>query len=125
MFCRSEDKVRVHRRSPRIHEIAPSERLNSEVLEDLVAEKGSNSLSHYNLVHKPVPIHQPMKIPNAKAAVDIVGKVRESASMETVESQKQESSRKGTKRVKHSSFCDSDGLVPPQELGVGATVTQR
>ena len=38
--------------------------------EDLVDEKGFNSLSHYNLVHRPIPIHHAITIPDAKAAVD-------------------------------------------------------
>ena len=32
--------------------------------------KGDNSLQHYNLVHKFIPMPQAMKIPAAKAAVD-------------------------------------------------------
>ena len=38
--------------------------------EDHIAGKENNSLQHYNLVHKFVPMRQPMKIPAAKAAVD-------------------------------------------------------
>ena len=38
--------------------------------EDHLARKGDNSLQHYNLVHKFIPIPQAMKIPAAKAAVD-------------------------------------------------------
>ena len=38
--------------------------------EDRILGKGFNSLSHYNLVHKFIPMHQAMKIPDAKAAVD-------------------------------------------------------
>ena len=38
--------------------------------EDHIAGKGVNSLQHYNLVHKFIPMHQAMKIPAAKAAVD-------------------------------------------------------
>ena len=38
--------------------------------EDHIAGKGLNSLSHYNLVHNFIPMHQAIKIPNAKAAVD-------------------------------------------------------
>ena len=38
--------------------------------EDHIAGKGDNSLQHYNLVHKFIPITQAMKIPVAKAAVD-------------------------------------------------------
>ena len=38
--------------------------------EDHIAGKGDNSLQHHNLVHKFNPLHQAMKIPAAKAAVD-------------------------------------------------------
>ena len=38
--------------------------------EDHIAGKGDNSLQHYNLVHKFIPMPQAMKIPTAKAAVD-------------------------------------------------------
>ena len=38
--------------------------------EDHFAGKGDNSLQHYNLVHKFIPMPQAMKIPAAKAAVD-------------------------------------------------------
>ena len=36
--------------------------------EDHNAGKGNNSLQHYNLVHKFIPMPQAMKIPAAKAA---------------------------------------------------------
>ena len=38
--------------------------------EDHIAGKGENSLQHYNLVHKFIPLPQAMKIPAAKAAVN-------------------------------------------------------
>ena len=38
--------------------------------EDHFAGKGDNSLQHYSLVHKFIPMPQAMKIPAAKAAVD-------------------------------------------------------
>ena len=38
--------------------------------EDHIAGKGDNSLQHYNLVQKFIPMPQAMKIPAAKAAVD-------------------------------------------------------
>ena len=38
--------------------------------EDHIARKGENSLQHHNLVHKFIPMPQPMTIPAAKAAVD-------------------------------------------------------
>ena len=43
--------------------------------EDHIAGKGTNSLSHYNLVHKFIPVPQAMKIPDAKAAVEKMGKL--------------------------------------------------
>ena len=38
--------------------------------EDHIAGEGDNSLQHYDLVHKFIPVHQAMKIPAAKAAAD-------------------------------------------------------
>ena len=38
--------------------------------EDHIAGRGDNSLQHYNLLHKYIPMPQAMKIPAAKAAVD-------------------------------------------------------
>ena len=35
-----------------------------------ISGKGYNSLQHYNLVHKFIPMTQVMKIPASKAAVD-------------------------------------------------------
>ena len=37
--------------------------------EDHIAGRGMNSLSHYNLVHKFIPMPEAMKIPDAKGAV--------------------------------------------------------
>ena len=37
--------------------------------DDHIAEKGFNSLTHYNLVHKFIPMRHAMKIPDAKVAV--------------------------------------------------------
>ena len=41
----------------------------SNYREDHIAGRGDNSLQHYNLVHKFIPMPQAMKIPAAKAAV--------------------------------------------------------
>ena len=46
------------------------ERTLPKTLEDRIAGKGFNSLSHYNLVHKVITMPQAMNIPDAKAAVD-------------------------------------------------------
>ena len=58
-----------------ILEVSESTRLRMEESlpnyhEDHVAGKGDNSLQHYNLLHKFIPVPQAMKIPAAKAAVD-------------------------------------------------------
>ena len=43
--------------------------------EDHIAAKGINSMNHYNLVHKFTPMPQALiKIPDAKAAVEKIGK---------------------------------------------------
>ena len=44
--------------------------------EDHIAGKSENSLQHYNLVHKFIPMPQAMKIPAGKAAVE-KGKIGE------------------------------------------------
>ena len=46
------------------------ERTLSKDHENHIAENGSKSLSHFNLVHKFIPVPQAMKIPEAEAAVD-------------------------------------------------------
>ena len=40
------------------------------IMRTRLKEKGENSLQHYNLVHKFIPMPQAIKIPAAKAAVD-------------------------------------------------------
>ena len=40
------------------------------IIEDHISGKGDNSLKHYNLVRKFIPMPQAMKIPAAKAAVE-------------------------------------------------------
>ena len=46
------------------------QRAESKIHEDRIAGKGITSMTHYNLVHKFIPMPQAMKIPDAKAAVD-------------------------------------------------------
>ena len=44
--------------------------LQSKAHKDRIAGEGFTSMTHYNLVHKFIPMPQAMKIPHAKAAVD-------------------------------------------------------
>ena len=46
------------------------ESVAKRIHEEHIAGKGENSVLHHNLVHKFMPMHQEMKIPDAKAAVD-------------------------------------------------------
>ena len=47
-----------------------AESLQSTNHEDHIAGKGFAPMTHYNLVHKFIPMPQAMKIPDAKTAVD-------------------------------------------------------
>ena len=79
--------------------------------EDHIAGKGENSLQHYNLVHKFIPMPQAMKIPAAKAAVDKEWENLEKISawnLTKVESKKQviEEARTAGATVHVASFVD-------------------
>ena len=56
MEAHKSTRTRIGKTQPRDHE-------------DHVAEKGFNSLSHCNLVHKRIPLLLALRIPDAKAAV--------------------------------------------------------
>ena len=56
--------------------------------EDHIAGKGDNSLQHYNLVHKFIPMPQALKFPAVKAAVDKKCENGENFGVEPDESQK-------------------------------------
>ena len=63
---------------------------NEKKYENHIAGKGSNSLHHYNSVHKFVLMSQALKTLAAKTAVDKKkGKTEENSGVESVESQKQ------------------------------------
>ena len=59
MYCPCHESVRVR-----------LEGIPQTYHEDHIAAKGMTSLSHYNLVHKFVPMPQAFKVPDAKAAVE-------------------------------------------------------
>ena len=93
--------------------------------EDHIAVRRLNSLSHHNLVHKPVPILCAMMIPDGNAAVDTEW-IERPASMARDESQKQQGGhRAGAKRRQNSSFCDAHGLMPLKELGLRTEVPEN
>ena len=94
--------------------------------EDHIAGKGFTSMTHYNLVHKLIPMPQAMQIPDAKAAVEKEWeKARENTGMAADESQKQEGGHPGsTKRQKESPICNIDGHMPPYKRGVRTQITK-
>ena len=73
--------------------------------EDHLAEKAFNSWSHYNLVHKLIPMSQATKNPDREAAVD-----KEWGKLE-----KRRSSKRHRNSDKHSPFCFAYGHRSSQE----------
>ena len=93
---------------------------------DHIAGKGYNSMTHYNLVHKFIPMRQAMKIPDAKEAVD-----KEWKKLETIPAWNLEKSpeQKGgysgsTKRQKESPPCYIDGHLSSQKWRVRTQITE-
>ena len=85
-----KNKIRVYCWSWRINE-NPDGRISSQNHEDHIAGLGTNTLSHFNLVHKFISMPQAMKIPDAKGSSwEIMWKTRENICMAADESQKQE-----------------------------------
>ena len=67
------------------------ERVPQRCHEDHIAAKGTNSLSHYNVAHKFIPMPQALSIPEAKAAVEKrMEKTWENTGILADKSQKQE-----------------------------------
>ena len=65
--------------------------------QDHMTAKGMNSMTHYSLVHKFIPMPQALKIPDAKAVEKEWEKTGENSGMAADESQKQD---KGDRRSK-------------------------
>ena len=80
--------MRTHRWRQRIYEKASWRNSTKQNHEDHIAGSGIDSLNHYNLVLKFLPM-QAMKIPDAKAAVGKDWKTGENTRIATHESQKQ------------------------------------
>ena len=101
--------------------------LQSKAHEDRIAGEGFTSMTHYNLVHKFIPMPQAMKIPDAKAAADKEWqKTRDNSSMEFEKSQEQKGGYSGsTKRQHESPLCFIDGHVPPQKRGVRTQIAEE
>ena len=92
-----------------------------------IAGKGENSLQHYNLVQKFIPMPQAMKIPAAKAAVDKESEKLEKISawnLTKVKSKKQviEEARTSGATVNFASF---NGHMSFEECRIGGKATKN
>ena len=94
-----------------------AESLQSKAYEDRIAGKDFTSMTHYNLVHKFIPMPQTMKNPEAKAAVD-----KERKKLETIPAwqldyvkSKKEVILEAQKRHKGSPLCYIDGHLSAQK----------
>ena len=94
--------------------------------EDHIARKGFNSLTHYNLVHKFIPMPQAMKIPDAKAAVEKEWEKLEKipAWQLTKVRNKNEVIAEARNEGQKSSLCVTNGSLSSQEVGVGTTISE-
>ena len=81
--------------------------------EDHIAETEFNSLSHNNLVHKPVPILCAMKILDGNATVDKKWEIlKDLPGWRETKVKSKKGHRAGAKRRQNSAFCDAHGLMP-------------
>ena len=84
--------------------------------EDHIAGKGYNSMTHYNLAHKFIPMLQAMEILDAESAVDKEWKELEAVpawQLDKVKSKKRGYSG-STRREKKSPLCYTDGHLSSQ-----------
>ena len=97
--------------------------MQSKIHDDHIAGKWFTSMSHYNLVHKFIPMPQAMKIPDAKAAVD-----KEWKKLDTIPAwplDKVESKKEAYPGQKESPLCFIDGLTSPQKCGKNSNTKEE
>ena len=89
--------------------------------EDHIAGKGDNSLQHYYLVHKLMPMSQAMKILAAKAAVDKeCEKLDKISAWNLTKVRSKKDGDRWSKDVgRYSSFCLADGHLSFEECRIG------
>ena len=92
--------------------------------EDQIAGKVENSMTHYNLVHKFIPMPQAMKIPDAKAAVEKIEKLEKIPAWQlTKVRNKNEVIADARKKCRKSALCVKIGTLSSQEFGTGTTIS--
>ena len=95
--------------------------------QDHIARKRENSLQHYNLVHKFIPMPQAMRIPAAKATVDKEREKLEKFSawnLTKVRSKKEVIDEERT-NGRESSFCITNGHISFERMSNGRQSTKN
>ena len=94
--------------------------------EDHITGKGINSLSHYNLVRKFIPMPQAMKIPDAKAAVD--KRMKKPEKIPTWQLRKVRNKYEVIAEARNEGktvlFCVVNGPLSSKDFGVGAAISK-
>ena len=103
-----------------------AESMQSKMHEDRIAGYRCTSITHYNLVHKFIPMPRAMKIPDAKAAVDMEWKKLETIpawDLGKVQSKKQIilEAQRDKKKVHFASVMDICHL---KKCGIGTQITE-
>ena len=99
---------------PRMEESLPNYHENH------IAGKGDNSLQHFNLVHKFIPMPQAMKIPAAKAAVDKEWeKLEKIPAWDLTKVRSKWGDRWSKDEGRKSSFCLTDGHLSSEKCRIG------
>ena len=93
------------------------ERLKTKIMKITLPKGGFNSMSHYHLVRKPIPMLQEMKILGAKAGVDKSGRGSRNSSawQESRAKIKQEVIDEARQEGKTVHFCNAHGIVSQQK----------
>ena len=107
--------------------VKPSQFFFDKKNEDHIAGEGFCSMTHYNLVHKFIPMPQVLKNRGAKGSSGQgMEEARDDSSMGCEKSQEQKGGYSGSKkeRQKQCPLCFIDGLASSQDCGVGATIPE-
>ena len=92
--------------------------------QDHITAKGMNSISHYSLVHKVIPMPQALKHSRCKGSSgDRMVKMKKILAADKSQKQKR-SDRRSKEHGQKSSFCVIDGSLSSQEFGVGASISK-
>ena len=116
-LCSKQDHENTIVESQRIRTLKRKEKTH----QDQIADRGQVSMSHYNMVHKPIPTPTTMKILEARTAVDEdwTKLQKQPAWDESNVTNNAEVIQRANFEGKTVHFCNIDGLVSSQEFWIG------